>query len=362
MNAQRTPLTSEHENARAQIVNFSGWAMPVHYTSILEEARHVRRAVGLFDLCHMGRVRLSGDGYADLVDRLVTCKTRNMKTGVIRYAMLTREDGTTIDDVLVYREADSIFLCINAGNRNRDLAWLRTHAAGTNVVVDDLSDRLAMIALQGPKSVDVARKLCGGDPGAVKYYGFTMTTFCGMPDIMVSRTGYTGEDGYEFYFPAERAVDVWRKLLEVGAPEGLRPIGLGARDTLRLEAGMPLFGHEIDDTTTPLEADLMWAVDLEKDFVGAGAIRDLAARGTPRRLVGFKLAGKRVPRFGYVVFDGELAIGEVRSGTYSPTLETNIGTAYVGTASAGKKHLSLDLRGSREAIEIVPLPFYRRAR
>jgi aminomethyltransferase len=363
MDPIRTPLAAAHERRGARMVNFSGYWMPIQYTSILEEARHVRRRAGLFDLCHMGRVRLRGADAVAFADRLVTCDVATLAIGAIRYGLLTREDGTILDDVLVYREPDSVFVCINAGNRNRDLAWLRTHAAGTSVEVEDLSNDLAMIAIQGPESVAVVRALAGKDPGTLKYYRFFSAPFAGLEDVMISRTGYTGEDGFEFYFDAGRAEEVFERMLESGAPNGLAPIGLGARDTLRLEAGMPLYGHEIDDTTTPYEAGLMWAVKPSREFIGGAAITDLESAPPRRRLVGFTCADKRVPRQGYAILADDESVGDVRSGTFSPVLGTNIGTAYVAaTALDAARPLHLDLRGQRAPIEITALPFYRRPR
>ncbi len=363
MTAIRTPLSSAHERRGARMVNFSGFHMPVQYTSILDEARTVRKAGGLFDLCHMGRLRVTGTDAVAFVDRLVTSDAANLKIGAIKYGLLLREDGTTIDDVLVYREENSVFVCFNAGNRNRDLAWVRGNAAGTGVTIEDLSESLAMIAIQGPRSLEVMRPLTKRDPGTLKYYHFFYDEFCDLPNVMVSRTGYTGEDGFEMYFPSSQAEAVWERMCELGAPHGITPIGLGARDTLRLEAGMPLYGHEIDDSTTPLEAGLMWAVKKSFAFVGGEALRDLAAHAAPRSLVGFTSDDKRVPRTGYAIVDGPHVVGDVRSGTFSPVVGKNIGTAYVANAALdAKRPLAVDLRGQSAPIQIVPLPFYRRAR
>lgn len=359
----RTPLSAAHEKRNARMVNFSGFWMPVQYTSILDEARRVRRDAGLFDLCHMGRVRISGPAALSFVHRLVSCDAMSLAVGQIRYGLLLREDATIIDDVLIYREPETVFVCINAGNRNRDLAWIRSHAIGVDCVVEDLSDSLAMIAIQGPRSVDVMKPLCDGDPSALKYYRFASMRFCDVPDTMVSRTGYTGEDGFEVYVPVEQAESIWERMLETGAPLGLAPIGLGARDTLRLEAGMPLYGHEIDDSTTPHEAGLMWAV--KKDFacIGGEDLAALSARPATRRLIGFTCADKRVPRQGYAILDRDTPVGDVRSGTFSPVRETNIGTAYVSASSLDSgAPLALDLRGQRAPIQIVDLPFYKRSK
>ena len=357
----RTPLTGEHERVNARLVNFAGWSMPIQYGSIVEEARHVRRAAGLFDLCHMGRLRITGPDAARLVERTLTCATHDLAVGAVRYGLLTREDGTTIDDILVYREPESFFLCVNASNKNRDVAWLRANAAGTDAIVHDLSKSLAMIALQGPASVAIARAVCADDPGTLKYYGFRTARAFDQDGVLISRTGYTGEDGFEFCLPEERAIDAWKRLLEVGAAHDLKRIGLAARDTLRLEAGMPLYGHEINDTTSPVEAGLEWALTNPRDYVGKSAIEDQRATGPARRLIGFTADDPRIPRPGYPVFDGDAHIGDVRSGSFSPVLEKNIGTAYVPAARAVPgTRLAVDLRGARADIQIVALPFYRR--
>ena len=357
-----TPLVDEHERLGGRMIDFAGHSLPVQYQSIIDEAAHVRKSAGLFDLCHMGRVRVHGEGHLDFVDRLVTCDATSIPLGAARYGLLTREDGTIIDDLLIYRDVEATLLCINGANRSRDLAWLNTHAAGTPVTIEDRTAELAMIALQGPAALDVAAPHADQDPAELRYYTFRTGTFCGIPDVLISRTGYTGEDGIELWVPAAEAPRVWRALLESTAHE-VRPIGLGARDTLRLEAGMPLYGHEIDDSTTPIEAGLSWAVDLSRSFVGDEAIRDLSERGTTRKLVGFRCDGKRVPRFGYpVLIDGDAA-GQVRSGALSPAVDGPIGTAYVPVAAASPgTPLQVDFRGKPAPAEVVKLPFYKRAR
>ncbi len=356
-----TPLAAEHDRLRARMADFAGFRMPIVYTSVLEEAKHVRNAAGLFDLCHMGRVYVRGPGHVEWIDRLVTCDVTGLVPGRIRYGLLVRENGTTIDDVLVYREEECVILCVNASNRHRDLAWLETHAAGTEVEIDDASERLGMIAIQGPRSVDICRRLCAGDPGDLRYYRFFRASFAGVDDVLVSRTGYTGEDGFEFFLPAEAVVDAWCRLLEAGDEDVLRPIGLAARDTLRLEAGMPLYGHEIDDETTPIEAGLEFAVSRKFDFLGGEVLRRQMKDGTSRRLIGFTCGGRRIPRQHCAIVAGDEPVGDVRSGTFSPTLETNIGTAFITSSDATRESsLSVDLRGDRVPIEVVPLPFYRR--
>jgi len=356
-----TALATRHEGLSARMGPFAGWRMPLHYGSILDEASHVRASAGLFDLCHMGRLRLSGPDCIAVTDRLVTCAVDTLKLGRIRYGLLTREDGTTIDDVLVYREPESIFLCVNAGNLARDVAWIEAHLAGTETRLHDLSTSHAMLALQGPRSVDIVRALCSGDPGAIKYYGFGSMTVADVADTMISRTGYTGEDGFELVFPMDRVAEVFDRLMEHGTSLGLRPIGLAARDTLRLEAGMPLYGHELDDATTPVEAGLMFAVSKRFDFIGGPAIQAIHERGPDRQLIGFVAEGPRVPRQGTPILAGDEVVGEVRSGTRSPTLGASIGTGYVETAKVSTAlPLALELRSARVPVEPVKLPFYHR--
>lgn len=361
-----TPLTDWHRENGARLAPFAGYAMPIQYRSIVDEASHVRVAAGLFDLCHMGRLRVRGRDAVRRLHALLTCDVEGLREFHVRYGLMTREDGTIIDDVLVYRLPDAdgepvLFLCVNAGNRARDVAWIRAHLSGSDAVLEDLTERMAMIAVQGPRSAAVARALCRDDPGALRYYQCMETEFEGAGATMVSRTGYTGEDGFEFFLPSEDAVTAWEKLLQAGEEAGLRPTGLGARDTLRLEAGMPLYGHEIDDSTTPLEAGLSRFVRPDPSFVGGAALSALSGRSLPRRLVGFVTSGKRIPRFGYPVVDGDSVVGDVRSGTWSPALQRSIGTAYVpeDRAAAGAR-LSVDCRGTKVPVEVVSLPFYDR--
>jgi len=361
---RKTPLTSLHEATGARLVDFAGFLMPVQYEGILEEAKRVRTKAGTFDLCHMGRCRITGARREEAAQFLVHVNIEKLKFGQIRYSFFCRADGTTMDDVLVYRDTDEMFFCINAGNRARDIAWMKEVSARYGCTFEDLSDQLAMIAIQGPRSVDTMAPLCSGDLKALKYYWFYRGTVCGVP-AMISRTGYTGEDGFEIYFAEKEAPAIWKAMLESGKPHGVTPIGLAARDTLRLEAGMALYGHELDDTTNPVEAGLILAaLPHDKDFSGRKAIEAMLARGPARKLVGFTTASARVPRQGYALHlpNGGAQVGVVCSGSPSPTLGTNIGTAYVQSAHAGAATLDMDIRGQRHAVKLQPLPFYQRAR
>ena len=347
------------------MVEFAGWRMPVQYGPILEEVRAVRSAAGLFDLGHMGRVRIEGADAVPLADRLVTNDVAAMRPGEARYALLCNPAGGVIDDVLLYREPDSLFVVVNAGNRERDVGWMKEHASGRKSSVTDLSADLAMIAIQGASSEAILQPLTGLDLRGLRYYRCARGTVLGLTGVLVARTGYTGEDGFEIFPPAREAERAWGALLEAGKERGLRPIGLGARDTLRLEAGMPLYGHEIDETTNPIEAGLSFAVKFTpgKDFIGRAPLEALAAQGPARKLVGFRTASKRIPRQGYPILDGEEKVGTVCSGTMSPTLGANIGTGYVPASKAAPgTPLAVEIHGERHAIETVPLPFYSRKR
>ncbi len=348
------------------MVPFGGWKMPVQYTGILEEAQAVRQRAGLFDLGHMGRVRVTGADAEAFLQRLQTNDAAKIQPGRIRYAMILDENGLTQDDILVYREpaGAGFFLVVNASNADRDLGIMQRVAADFgDVRIEDLTDQLAMIALQGPRAAEIAQSVTDIDLAGLKYYAWDRGHVAGVPAAM-SRTGYTGEDGFEIYLPHEAATPLWGELLAKGAKHGLVPCGLGSRDILRLEAGMPLYGHEIDETTTPLDAGLEFAVKFTHDFVGRPALERVQAAGGPtRRLVGLVTDSKRVPRQGYPILTGDRELGTVCSGGASPTLGKNIATAYV-PADFGEPGAAVEfaIRDKREPARIAALPFYQRAR
>ena len=363
---RHTPLHDLHERLGARMVEFGGWHMPVQYGPILDEVRCVRERVGLFDLSHMGRLRFTGPDRVLALDRVLTSYVGRIPTDAIRYGLLCREDGNPLDDVLVYKGEDDVFMVANAANHDRDLAWLRERCEGMDVTIEDQTEELAMLALQGQASQDTLQACVEGlDLSTVGYYRSAFGTLCGMPGVRVSRTGYTGEDGFELYFPAGEAERVWEELTRAGADHGLQPIGLGARDTLRLEAGMPLYGHEIDEEHNPIEAGLSFGVSFHEDkgdWIGRQALQ--AAKEAPTRvLVGIVTDGKRAPRQGYPIVHGDEVVGQVCSGAVSPTLDKNIGTAYVpvALATAGTA-VEMDLRGKRQACTVTDLPFYSRTR
>ncbi len=362
---KKTSLAHVHEALGARMVEFGGWWMPVQYRSILEEGRTVRGASGLFDLGHMGRFHVSGPDAVALCDRVSSNHVAKVPVGAIRYSLLLNEDGYPLDDFLFYVEEQGVYLVVNASNTAQDLAWIQDHAAGLDVTIDDQTERTAMLALQGPRSADVLGRVTDADLSALKYYRFTFANVCGMENTRISRTGYTGEDGFEIYFPTEEGERVWNELLKAGEPDGLAPIGLGARDVLRLEAGMALYGHELDLPTDPLEAGVDFAISFTEekgDYVGRSALE--ARRGNPQqRLVGIRTDGKRAPRQGYDLVAGDEVVGRVVSGGVSPTLDTNIGSAYVrlGHDVEGTE-LDLDVRGKRQSCTVCELPFYSRTR
>lgn len=372
---QTTALESIHQQLGARMVPFAGWNMPVQYRGILEEADTVRQHAGLFDLGHMGRVKVRGPEAEAFLQRLQTNDAAAIQPGRIRYAMILDEQGLTQDDILVYRnpegsrDGDGFFVVINAGNAGRDLAQMSKLAADFDVTVEDCTNSLGMIAIQGPRSQEITQRLCKHDLASLKYYAWMETELCSVP-MTLSRTGYTGEDGFEAYIPSGHEATVWKAFLDAGKDDGLTPIGLGARDTLRHEAGMPLYGHELDETTNPLEANLAWAVKMNHDFVGRDALEKVqAAGGTGRSLVGLVTHSKRCPRQGYPIAHDGTEIGKVCSGSISPTLTrssgtpTNIATAYVATEHAAVgTELSFVVRDKHEPCVVAELPFYKRAR
>jgi aminomethyltransferase len=366
---QRTPLYESHVAAGARIVDFAGWQMPVQYSGVIDEHRAVRQAAGLFDVSHMGEVRVTGPGAEAFLQGITPNDVSKLEDGQAHYSALLTERGTYVDDLLIYRMSPEEYLVVvNASNRAKDYEWIARHARDAEAVeVEDLSDRYALLALQGPKAVEILRPLARVDGGGalddIKTYRFARGTVDGVPAIL-SRTGYTGEDGFELYLDPADAPRVWDRLLEAGKDHGLVPAGLGARDTLRLESGMALYGHEIDDTTTSWEAKLGWTVKPDKgDFVGRDALLAQKEAGVERRLVGFEIEGRGIAREGHKVVRGDEAVGHVTSGTWSPTFEKALGMAYVPVEMAEPgSGIEIEVRGRRLPAKVVALPFYRRAK
>jgi aminomethyltransferase len=355
--AERTPLYDEHVHLGAQMTNFGGWVMPLQYSSIREEHRAVREAVGLFDLSHMGELRVKDES---LAQRVVTRDLTRLRPGRIQYAMLCNDAGGIIDDVLVYAVADGGYLMVvNAGNQDADFDWIKVHSPVPDGVFNVGRD-WALIGVQGPRAVSLVQRLTTSELSGVKYYAFIEGKVADVACV-ISRTGYTGEDGFELFCGHEDAVRLWHALLEEGQADGIRPAGLGARDTLRLEAGMRLHGNDIDPSTNPLEAGLDWTLSLDKDFIGRDAIVQARERGLSRVLVGFKMLDRSIPRHGYAIVDNGQRVGTVTSGNVSFTLGYNIGMAYVppSLAQAGTR-FGVDVRGTAAPAEVVALPFYKR--
>lgn len=358
---RRTPLYERHRTLGARLVEFAGWEMPVQYTSILAEHRAVRERAGLFDVSHMGQLHLSGPGAAASVARLVTCPVPSLRLGQVRYGLLCHETGGVVDDVTVHRTGeDAYFLCVNASNVEKDHRHVARHTAA-GVELRDRSDETGLLALQGPASAEILALLADPDPRALRRFRFAEGRVAGRP-ALVSRTGYTGSDGFELYCQAGDAALLWDALLDAGSAAGLVPVGLGARDTLRLEAALPLYGHELDDDTTPLEAGLDRFVDLDGgQFLGAEALRRQRAEGVARRLVGFELEGRGVARAGYPLVCDGAEVGRVTSGAPSPTLGKSIGLGYVPAALAPVGTvLGVRIRDQEVAARVVATPFVGR--
>ncbi len=359
---KQTPLNAAHRALGAKMVPFGKWDMPVQYRGILEEHRAVRSAAGLFDVSHMGEVEFRGAGALPALQRLTSNDVSRLQVGQIQYSALTTEAGTFVDDLTVYRLADDRFLVtLNASNIEKDVRWMREHARGAEIV--DQSDETALVAIQGPHAAAILQRLTSVDLAAIPYYWFARGDVAG-GEAILSRTGYTGEDGFEVYLPPQRAVGLWDALLEAGSPQGLLPCGLGARDTLRLEAKMALYGNDIDEQHTVLEADLGWIVKPQKgEFIGRDVLVRQKAEGVARKLVGFELVGRGIARSHYPIVKDGTRIGEVTSGAPSPWLNKNIGLGYVAIthASVGTE-IDIVIRDQPVAARIVHTPFYKRAR
>ena len=365
MESRRTPLHAEHEALGAMFTDFAGWRMPLRYDSELAEHHAVRTTAGLFDLTHMGEIVLEGPEAGAALDYALVGHSSAIGVGRARYTMITQADGGVLDDLIVYRLGELEYLVVaNASNAELVFGELVERAKDFDTTVVDRSTDYALLAVQGPASTAIVAGLTPTDLATVKYYASYPTEVAGTP-VLLARTGYTGEDGFELFVAPADAPAVWAALLEAGKDHGLKPAGLGCRDTLRLEAGMPLYGNELDTAHTPYHANLGRVVKLDKpgDFVGRDALAKVAESGVDTTLVGLKAAGRRAPRHGYTVLDADgAAVGEITSGALSPTLGYSVAMAYVAKTSAepGTK-LAVDVRGRQEPVEVVALPFYKRA-
>ncbi len=366
---RKTALNPVHRQMGAKMVEFNGWEMPVEYPSaggIMAEHNAVRTGVGIFDVSHMGDIRLAGPQALAAVQHISMNDASRLAIGQAQYSALLYPQGTFVDDVVVHRLADDEYLLvINAGTREKDFNWVRDHTRQFDCAVENLSDDFTQIAIQGPKAVNVLQKLTDADLSAVKFYWVTRGTVCGLKNTLIARTGYTGEDGFEIYIPSDEATSarVWNEILEAGKEFGVVPCGLGARNTLRLEARLPLYGHEISDTINVWEAGLDRFCKMEKpDFIGRESLEKTRAEGTKRELAGLEMLERGIARDGYKVLDlAGQEIGYVTSGSPSPFLKKNIALAYVPTefVSLGTE-LKVEIRGQGVKAQVVPTPFYRK--
>ena len=356
----RTPLYAVHQALGARLVPFAGFAMPVQYRSILEEHAAVRERAGLFDVSHMGQLHLTGPSAIADAEQLLTCEVASLKLGRVRYGLLCNERGGVVDDVTLYRIAsEHLLVCVNASNIAKDFAWIAAHCS-PSTELRNASDETCLLALQGPASDAILAKLVPAELARLRFFAFTETTLAGAT-VLVSRTGYTHAGGFEIYGPADHAEKIWRAISDAGIAHGLTPAGLGARDTLRLEAALPLYGHELDDATTPLEARLDRFVKLERGgFIGAEALRAQRAAGVPRALVGFIVEGRGYARADHALAAAGAEIGRVTSGAPSPTLGKAIGLGYVPPAHGGVgARIDVMVRGQALPARVVETPFVR---
>ncbi len=356
---KRTPLHAAHVKAGARMVPFGGWEMPVQYAGIVEEHRAVRRAVGLFDVSHMGEFEIEGPSALAVLQRLTTNDVSALAVGQVHYSLLCYPDGGIVDDLTVYRlDADRFMLTVNAANIDKDWAWVAGQGRG-DCRWKNRSDETALLALQGPRAESLLGRMTQADLTALRYYTFARGSVAGVP-AMISRTGYTGEDGFELYVGAGEAEQLWYALLEEGKSEGIVPVGLGARDTLRLEMKYVLYGNDIDHTTNPIEAGLGWVVKLAKgEFVGRPAVERVKVEGPRRKLVGFEMVDRAVARHGYRILKDGTEIGIVTSGSYGPEVDRYIGMGYVATGhSRVGAEIEVEIRGKGQRARVVQAPFY----
>lgn len=359
----KTPFHDWHAANGGRMVEFGGWHMPVQYSTIVEEHNVVRNSAGLFDISHMGRLQFSGEDVCSFLDYLLTNDVSKLEVGQVRYSLVCSENGGVLDDVLVYRLPDRYMLVVNASNRTKIVDWIGQHISKFTVDFEDQTISHAMIAVQGPKAVEIMVALGADSAAEHRYYTVSPTTIAGM-DALVSRTGYTGEDGFELIVSCDRGINLWNQLLEAGQSFGVQACGLGCRDTLRLEAAMPLYGHELNEDTDPLTAGLDFAVKLQAgDFVGKAPLAKISESPTGKVRVGLELEGKRIAREGAEVLVNGKAVGDVTSGTFSPTLQKAIAMGYVEQAVAETgTAVEVNIRGKCHAAKVVDLPFYKRAK
>ena len=359
---KRTPLYARHRELGAKMVEFGGWEMPVQYSGIVDEHVATRTAAGLFDISHMGQINVRGTDALAFLEHISTQNVASIPVHSSNYSLLCYPDGGIVDDIFIYHLPDRYLVVVNASNADKDDAWMREHAQGFAVEIDNISDQTSMFALQGPVADTILDRVADIDALALPFHGVTEGVLLGHVPATIARTGYTGEDGFEVFFRNEHAVEVWNALLETGAADGLKPIGLGARDSLRFEPKLALYGHEIDATINPYEAGLGWVVKLDKGpFVAREALQQIKAEGPRRRLVGLEMIGRGIARGGYPVTTAEgTLIGEVTTGMPAPTLGKNLALALVqsGNTKIGTE-LDVLVRGKPVRAQVVKTPFYQ---
>ncbi|PIC65309.1 glycine cleavage system protein T [Sporosarcina sp. P13] len=360
----RTPLFESYKEYGGKTIDFGGWELPVQFSSIKAEHEAVRTKAGLFDVSHMGEVLVTGSGSLEYLQKLVTNDVSKLQIGQAQYTVMCNEDGGTIDDFLIYKLAeDRYLLVVNASNIDKDVTWMKKQQT-ENVVIENQSADYALLALQGPLAQDILQKLTDEPLDKIKFFRFKENVHVGGEDVLVSRTGYTGENGFEIYGSPAAIQTLFPKILQAGEAEGVVPAGLGARDTLRFEAGLPLYGQELSATISPLEAGLGFVVKLnkEQDFIGKEALKRQKEQGLKRKLVGLEMIDKGIPRTGYKIYSGEAEVGEVTTGTQSPTLKKNIGFALLTTelTELGTE-VEVEIRSKRLKAKVIGTPFYKRS-
>lgn len=359
---KQTPLFARHKELGAKIVEFGGWQMPVQYSGIIDEHVATRTAAGLFDISHMGQINVRGEDALAFLQVIATQDVSIIAEGYANYALLCYPDGGIVDDIFIYRLPDRYLVVVNASNTDKDFAWMQQHAGGRRVELENISDQTSMLALQGPRAEAILGRVADIDVATIPFHGVATGTILHTTPAIIARTGYTGEDGFELFFDNEHAIAVWDGLLEEGDDDGLKPVGLGARDSLRFEPKLALYGHEIGESINPYEAGLGWVVKLDKgDFIGREALRQIKASGAARKLVGLEMVERGIARGGYQVSTpgGEL-VGAITTGMPSPTLGKNLALALVRSdvAKIGNE-LDVVVRGRPVRARVVKTPFYQ---
>ena len=358
----KTPLYEVHKQLGAKMVNFGGWEMPVSYSGVLKEHEAVRNKAGLFDVSHMGEISVSGLDALAYLQNMISNDLSKAQNGKCQYNILMNEKGGAVDDIIINKiDPNHYLVCVNASNADKDWTWFQKHTTGFDVKIENKSNEYALIALQGPLAEKILSPLCQNSLSSLKTFYFAENFIEGQK-VIIARTGYTGEDGFEIYCAPENAASLWQCILEAGKPSGLLPCGLGARDTLRLEMAYPLYGHELTDELGPLEADLAWVVKINKgNFIGKEALLKKKEQGTEFKRVGLEMQEEGIARAEYPLYQGEQKIGWIASGTYSPSLDKNIACGYVRSelAKIGNEIL-VDIRGKKKLAKVVAIPFYKK--